>query len=251
MDIIQISKEVLNRLSKMDYERKGGDSEQRLIFPNKFPSEIKAQKISKDELKKYFRISEQELRFLFVEEFLRIPGFYYSIEMPTESKYKLGKTFDTIGVSKDGRSASVDMGIFRKKENQYQRFLNIEFKHQNSSEFSIGKDVLKLMHEKQDGAFIILLKNTSRATLCNKATGVLDKLFKALSQFKEDHWKGKDGKTIQIIIISLEQSRNKTEPFLIHREIIKSDLNNLENVFHIKHRADILTELLGNGWRKY
>jgi hypothetical protein len=37
--VVEISKQILERLSKMDYERKGGSSKERLIFPNTFPSE--------------------------------------------------------------------------------------------------------------------------------------------------------------------------------------------------------------------
>ena len=95
-NIVQICENVLDRLSKMDYERKSGTSLERLIFPNIFPSK----EISEKELEKQFRISEQELRFLFVEEFLKDPNNgYYSVETPTENKYRFGKTNDDIKIS--------------------------------------------------------------------------------------------------------------------------------------------------------
>lgn len=247
LDIVKISEEVLKSLSKMDYERKGGSSDERLIFPNTFPSETKKKDITEEELQKYIRISEQELRFLFVEEFLKPTnnGYYYSVETPTEFKYKLGDNFESIrcGI---GRSASIDMSIYKRDDNEkYNRLLNIEFKNQNSSEFSIGKDVLKLMHEKQNGAFIILLKNTDEGTLINKGeTGVLDKLCKSFEKFK-DYWQG-DNKIIQLIILSLEQKESKIAPFLIHREI-KSD-DNLKHIFSFYGSLGNIEQVKKNGW---
>lgn len=247
MDIVQISKDVLIRLTQMDHERIGGNSKERLIFPNKFPSDLKNKGITEKELLKYTRISEQELRFLFVEQFIKDTSndFFYSVETPTEFKYKLGENFESItcGI---GRSASIDMSIFKRDENEkYNRLLNIEFKNQNSSRFSIGKDVLKLMHEKQNGAFIILLKNTDKGTLVNLGeTGVLDKLYKSFEKFK-NYWQGED-KIIQLIIISLEVKENKMSSFLIHQKIKKGDL--LQDVFSFEGRLSDVDELKSMGW---
>ena len=233
-DIVEICRKVLERLFTLNYERIGGSSDQRLIFPNKFPSAEKAKNITdKDLIKNYTRISEQELRFLFVEEFLtneKCNKYFYSVETPTEFKYTLGDSFEKIKCG-EGRSASTDMSIFtRGKDKKYNRFFNIEFKNQNSSRFSIGKDILKLVHEKQSGAFIILLKNTNSGTLCNKGkTGVLDKLKESFGTFKH-FWQG-DAKFIQLIILSLEQKENKILPVLISRKITRGDLNNLDACF--------------------
>ena len=245
--VVEICKQVLERLSKMDYERKGGSSEQRLIFPNIFPTEKEGKTFTKEELLKYSRISEQELRFLFVEEFLKEPSndFFYSVETPTEFKYKLGDNFESIGCGV-GRSASIDMSIYKRDDNEkYNRLLNIEFKNQNSSKFSIGKDILKLMHEKQNGAFIILLKNTDEGTLINKGeTGILNKLFKSFEKFN-DYWQG-DNKIIQLIILSLEQKESKIAYLLIHREIKKGvDLN---NIFSFGGSLVNIEQIKKNGW---
>jgi len=251
INIVEISKKVLERLSKMDYERKGGSSDERLIFPNTFPSETKKKDITEEELQKHFRISEQELRFLFVEEFLKEPnnGYYYSVETPTEFKYKLGDNFESIrcGI---GRSASIDMSIYnRNDKKEYSRLLNIEFKNQNSSQFSIGKDVLKLMHEKQNGAFIILLKNTDEGTLINQAkTGVLDKLNKSFEKFK-GYWQV-EGKIIQLIILSLQQKKdNNIAPFLIHRKIKKGE--NLNDIFSFDESLKNIDQIKKNGWKVF
>jgi hypothetical protein len=236
--VVAICKEVLKRLSEMDYERKGGSSVQRLIFPNKFPSEKEGKTYSDQELLNYTRISEQELRFLFVEEFLREPnnGYYYSVETPTKEKYKFGKTNDDIKIDASGRSASIDMCIFKKcNENKYHRLLNIEFKNANASQKSISKDILKLMHEEENGAFVLLLKNTNSGTLNNladKRDGVIDKLIASIKYHHNEKnvWNGAERKSIELIILSLEEKENKTElPFIMHRTIIKSEIKTLVN----------------------
>jgi hypothetical protein len=260
--VIEICKQVLIRLSKMDYERKGGTATEQLIFPNKFPSKKKYQEILEKvkkvpdnekeilekELFKYIRISEQELRQLFIEEFKKeypeeLKKLYYSIETPTKAKYSFSKPdkkdddkiTDIIKVNEDGQSALLDMCVFNKdKENtlKYNRILNIEFKHGNAPLEAIAKDVLKLMHEEQNGAFIFLLNNTnegnSKGTLHNENdTGVLDKLYQSFEAFK-NNWNG--NKSIQLIILSLEQKKDdKGTPFLIDHTIKKDDLGKLKD----------------------
>lgn len=234
--IIEICREVLKRLTEMDYERKGGSSKERLIFPNTFPTKKEGKIFTEEELLKYTRISEQELRFLFVEEFLKKlnNGFYYSVETPTKEKYKFGKTNDDIKNDVSGRSASIDMCIFKKcNKNKYTRIFNIEFKNTNASKKSISKDILKLMNEKENGAFLLLLKNTNKGTLNNIAEirdGVVDKLIEALKHHykNEKNWNGDEEKYIEFIILSLEKKKNG-KPFMLHRKIYKSDINNLDN----------------------
>ncbi len=245
-----MSKDILTRLTGMDYERNGGSSSERLIFPNIFPSQAKEDK----ELEKYFRISEQELRFLFIEEFLKVPNLFYSVETPTKSKYKFGKNFEYVSVDIKGRSASIDMCVLERISTVYNRILNVEFKHQNSSLFSFGKDILKLMNEEQDGAFIILLRNTDKGTLCNDGkTGVLDKLNKSFTKFKDiDVWKGNDEKYIQLIILSLEQKKDNISPVLIHRKVFKHTLSDLEACFTINSTGygNIKSVSEDSGWKK-
>lgn len=247
-ELIAISVNVLERLFTMNYERIGGSSDQRIIFPNKFPSETKKNIPNEELIKNYTRISEQELRFLFVEEFLKITNYYYSVETPTEFKYKLGENFESITCG-EGRSASIDLTIFKRDNEQYTRSLNIEFKNQNSSRFSVGKDILKLIHEKQNGAFIIMLKNTNDGTLINSSetrNGVLDKLNESFTEF-EVYWQG-DDKSIQLIILSLEQNENKITPVLIHREIKKGD--DFNKIF-LKSGNGNIESIKGNNWKQY
>jgi hypothetical protein len=115
MDVLKITKKVLDRLSAMDYEIDGGSSSEQLIFP------------SREELKGVVkRISEQELRFLFIEEFKKsYPDLFYSIETPTKEKYKFGESYDEVKVNKNGQSASHDMCVFKRIPKKYERISEI------------------------------------------------------------------------------------------------------------------------------
>lgn len=243
VDAVKISKKVLARLSYMDYEKDGGSSSEQLIFPNK--------KDAKGDVR---RISEQELRLLFIEEFkVECSELFYSIETPTEEKYKFGKTYNALvnNLNIHKRSASLDMCVFERNSNKYKRILNIEFKHSNTDLKNIAKDVLKLLREKQNGVFIFLLDNTTSGTLRNKSknrNGVFDKLYKSFPAFRTN-WTNKN-KCIQLIILSLKQ---KT---LIHRKICKKDLNDLNNLNNLKkiffqntNCGDITTINNKNGWK--
>src|SRR5690606_36327154 len=148
VDVIKIGENILERLSIMAYEnfddkRKVNKSKilelnKQLIFPMK--SQANGTKIVD-------RISEQELRQLFIEEFkVMYPDLFYSIETPTQEKYNFGKSYQDIFDNKDNniRSASIDMCVFDSKDNYYNRLLNIEFKHKNTKDKNIAKDILKL-----------------------------------------------------------------------------------------------------------
>lgn len=235
MDIIKICNAVLKRLCSMAFERNSRSSEERLIFPIK---------IQANATKKVDRISEQELRFLFVEVFKNeYPELFYSIETPTENKYKFGKTYEDIIKNRNTQkvSASTDMCAFKlnKVDLKYERILNIEFKHKNGAIKNIAKDILKLVREKQDGVFIHLLNNTRSDTLCNKGqTGVFDKYLKTFLEFKDD-WTNAD-KSIQLVLISLKQ---KT---IIYREIKKND--DLKCIFSFDGAHGNIKEVNKNEW---
>lgn len=233
INILEISKSVLTRLSTLGHEKHNIFSEEQLIFP---------QKIQANSTKYRNRISEQELRLLFIEEFIKIYSkLYYSIETPTIGKFRFGKTYEDITSIENGRSASLDMCIFKRNVDVYERFLNIEFKHKNSGIKNTGKDILKLFAEKQDGAFIHLLDNTNVNTFCNdKETGVFNKLYRCFFDFQTS-WDN-DNKSIQIIILSLKQ---KT---LLYRDFTKTDLPNLKDIFHINSGCIKINEIIKYGW---
>ncbi len=234
LDVIKISKKAFARLAVMDYEKDEGSSPEQLIFPNKFQAKVNVK-----------RISEQELRLLFVEEFKKeYSGLFYSIETPTKEKYKFGKSYEDIKADNNGQSALLDMCVFNRNENKYERILSIEFKHKNASIKSIGKDILKLMNEQQNGAFTILLENTNKGTFCNSSkTGIFDKLCKLFTDFKDYSMNWNNDKTIDLIILSLKQK------ILIHRKINKTDFNNLKKIFYIQSGCGDITKINGNGWK--
>lgn len=228
VDIFEISKKVLVRLSKMDYEKDGGNSSEQLIFPLKI--QAKGEKLKN-------RVSEQELRLLFIEEFkLRHPNLFYSIETPTVGKFNFGKSYEQIRIDLEGQSASHDMCVFEKISGTYNRILNIEFKHRNLGIKNTGKDILKLMQETQDGVFIHLLENTNSATL----NSIFKKLYKSFFDFKFN-WNN-ESKSIQLVILSLKQKK------LIFCRIQKTDLINLKDIFYIENGFGNIANFKGANW---
>lgn len=226
--VVGICKEVLKRLASMDYEKEGLVSSGQLIFPSKRDSTR--------------RISEQELRQLFIEEFKeKHKNLYFSIETPTLNRYSFTNKDDTIKIADyidAGQSALIDLSIYDELQDSsknYIRLLNVEFKHKNATEVNISKDILKLMHEEENGAFVLLLKNTNAGTLNNLAEtrfGVIDKLITSLTNHNSNelHWKGNAKKSIELIIISLEEKKVKTAlPFIYYCTIKKDDLDNLQD----------------------
>lgn len=102
---------------------------------------------------KTIRISEQELRFIFVEQFNKecINGdddLYYSIETPTKNKYIFSETKDNPRKDGDGESARTDMVIHKKVDNnKFERVALIEFKALNPGKHNYLKDICKLKEE--------------------------------------------------------------------------------------------------------
>lgn len=245
VDVLKIGEKILERLSIMAYEN---FDDKRIVNKSKF-LELNKQlifpmKIQAKGTKIVDRISEQELRQLFIEEFkVTYPELFYSIETPTQEKYKLGKSYTDIVMHQDThiRSASIDLSVFDRKNNYYTRLLNIEFKHKNTKDNNIAKDILKLLREKQNGAFLLLLNNTDKGTLWNvKNTGVFDKLYKSFRDFGSK-WND-ENKNIQLVILSLTQKK------LIHLKITKTDLCNLDNIFFVENGCGNIESVKGNGW---
>ena len=95
------------------------------------------------------RVSEQEMRFAFVEELRRLyPEWCYSIETPTIRKYNFqGEEPKVIeNGQKGGRSAQFDLTIYKDKEGK-EVLAHIEFKAKNPSPRKYKKDFLKLSEE--------------------------------------------------------------------------------------------------------
>ena len=95
--------ELENVIEQSFKELRSGSTGTRLVFP-KYSGGTKK------------RVSEQELRFVFVEllqPLLKKYDYYYSVETPTEDKYKFSNkgTYDKPTASEDGQSASFDLTI--------------------------------------------------------------------------------------------------------------------------------------------
>ncbi|MBC7524677.1 MAG: hypothetical protein H7239_09590, partial [Flavobacterium sp.] len=183
---------------------------------------------------------EQELRQLFIEEFKKEhTDLYFSIETPTVYKYSFTNELMEICVSEKGQSALIDMCVLKKESetSNYTRLLNIEFKHKNATEANISKDILKLMHEEQNGAFVLLLKNTNTGTLTNSADhrfGVIDKVIDSIQHHykNKENWKGGNEKSVEVVILSLEDGKKNGKPFIMQRTIFKTELETLDKTLN-------------------
>lgn len=157
------------------------------------------------------RISEQELRFAFVEAFNeenKDKKYYYSVETPTNSKYLFkGKNTPRIipRNKKGGKSGQFDLVIH--DSNMNRRCL-IEFKAGSPSEKGIKKDFLKLANknENKDGTdvqhyFIHMVTEYN----VSKIEGVLQAAAGVLKHAKETQ---KEIESVNYILYSLNENDN-------------------------------------------
>lgn len=108
------------------------------------------------------RISEQELRFAFIESFLEddsLKEYKFSVETPTKKAYRFtegGKKIrpECYDDGKDGRKANTDLTILSKDD---QMVCMIEFKAKNTDFHSHAKDFIKLKKEKETDSKILRL----------------------------------------------------------------------------------------------
>lgn len=159
--IIQYTFEALK--DAFDHQKEGSDhnpkgSLSRLTFPLYSDGETT-------------RLSEQELRFVFVEMFNRYCtayhlNWFYSVETPTKYKYKFsdkGKKIKPIRDDKNGQSAMVDLAIHDANLN---RLALIEFKALNPDASCFAKDFVKLENEPDVLTyFLIYVKTHDKGTL--------------------------------------------------------------------------------------
>lgn len=138
------------------------NNDSRIIFPLKRESKDK---------KEEFRISEQELRFVFVEEFNKYCSknwdAYYSVETPTSKRYDFSNKEMPCKVDyPNGQSAMVDFSIFLKEQDKLTRVALIEFKALNPDKQSYMKDYVKLLNEDQKFVyFIMIVKSANDRTI--------------------------------------------------------------------------------------
>lgn len=145
------------------------ENESRLVFPAYYYDEKGEKKV------KGTRISEQELRFAFVEEFnsycrennkrVNNKNLFYSVETPTKDTYS--GFSDDPKIDPNGRSGEFDMVIY---DENLTRGCLIEFKANNADEVDHKKDFLKLDNDEGDNEsvlryFIEIVKSYSDATI--------------------------------------------------------------------------------------
>ena len=157
-----------NQIGKSINHKKG---ESRLVFP------------CYNNKKREIRMSEQELRFVFVETFNEYCdgklNWFYSVETPTEDKYKFTENGKNLDKPKrgEGQSANFDLTISNDKG---ELLALIEFKAKNTKPFSYAKDFCKLWNPKEGNSnvlryFINVLDKADKDTSDN-IQAKLDKL---------------------------------------------------------------------------
>ena len=171
INIIDQTFEVIKKVYDTQKEEFGNSSElcksgSRIIFP----------KYSGRYRNGGTRISEQELRFIFVEQFNKYCeanqwNAYYSVETPTEEKYVFSKEhikvvpYKADGKEKTGQSAMIDLSIHNDK---FDRIALIEFKALNPEESAFAKDFCKLSNEPICLTFFIMIvKSHDNGTITN------------------------------------------------------------------------------------
>jgi hypothetical protein len=113
------------------------------------------------------RISEQELRFVFIEQFIQYCkekqwDAYYSVETPTKWKYRFSGTNVPHKANEgDGQSAMIDVCLHNRHG---ERICLIEFKAGNPDEFRYIKDLVKLSEEGGLCFFVQLLERQNSGT---------------------------------------------------------------------------------------
>ena len=133
-------------------------------------------KSGKDSAPTNLRISEQEARFAFIsilERTHETHDFFYSVEAPTEQKYKFsGKDINGNEIDKDepiisdaGRSARVDVCLYSNTEVPKKYY--IEFKCRTVKQPPITKDFLKLLQDNNNECnfFVHIIENHDDNTI--------------------------------------------------------------------------------------
>lgn len=218
IELEKIIVDSLKELKKIAHENGVANKEQksRLIFPKKRSNDLS-------------RISEQEARFLFIRELEkkeRKHDFYYSIETPTNNVYQFSeggkKIKPKIG---KGQSASIDVTLYTKEDNRFQRKHLIEFKQGNIN--TCEKDFLKLLFD-TDGLHNFYINIIERENLSKRNTleSIVNKYQNAINDLKKENQKYNSRLTIILFNISDGELR-------IFKEIdLKKDKHEVAKIMH-------------------
>ena len=203
----------------------------KLIFPN--------YNNHKDNIDKT-RISEQEARFLLTRELEspRNTDLYYSIETPTQKKYRFsddGKLLKNPRIDEKGRSASIDLAIHKWNEEKFIITNLIEFKFGNNK--TCRKDLLKLLCDNKDcdkdcntdcntDYYINILLSCDSGTIDGLKKKINDSIEYINSEYQKEVTKG----NLKVIILILGENKDKQfdgADYLVF-EFPKDKLDNIE-----------------------
>lgn len=152
------------------------------------------------------RVSEQELRFVFVEQLQKLLeeyDFFYSVETPTKDKYKFSENRKKIvpQISVEGQSASFDLSIMDKNRNT---IVIIEFKAKNANPHEYAKDFCKLWNPEEKGAYKYFLN------VFEKIEKGTEKSFKEKLNPQKNKWLLEKNSSEEVMVIA--QSLYQDDP---------------------------------------
>lgn len=219
-NVEDLIKKSLLELRNISCENEIKSHESKLIFPKYRDNSI--------------RISEQEARLLLVREIENQNEFYYSIETPTIEKYS-GFSTDKPKIDSNGRSASVDLALYKKYEKEFKRTHLIEFKFGNVN--TCTKYFLKLLCDDENcgiNYYINIIKNSDNTTevrLENTIENLEGKYQDALDYFSrnENKIKFKIKSKLKIFVCILNDI-DITENNIIEYQIIDKENLSIEAI---------------------
>ncbi len=188
---------------------------------------------------KGLRVSEQEARFAFVEAISRGP-FSYSVEAPTSKLYSFsGKT---------PMSAQTDLQLHGESETG---ICNVEFKAKGVSSsaqdnFSIYKDVQKLLREPLWGLWFHLLEGIDNATIGKFLDVMVRQIAQVQSEFENDV--ETPGLSLHICVLRHRFSLHKALSFAPGSAIDISELGSQLSIDLHVSRNELKEARHLNGW---
>lgn len=117
------------------------------------------------------RHSEQEFRQMLIKALEETNGIKYSVETPTLQRYssQSGKLFR----DDNGESGRIDLCIYQKVADKWQRLHLVELKAHNIKEENVQNDLMKLIQDSEkdefckESYFIQILYSANKTTLSN------------------------------------------------------------------------------------
>jgi hypothetical protein len=180
-------------------------------MPNKDVSKIIYPCYRQNGGKTEIRISEQEIKQLFIQTLIEDNNFYFSVETPTRNRYSAfssGKPQVHCN-EEDGRSACFDLCLY---DSSFIRKHLIEFKAKNPDEKDIKKDFLKLLAEEENlcNYFIHILDLAANATLNSICTKYNNSLRYCINECKKKNIATQNTIAVYTFIINNQTKTNSS-----------------------------------------